>query len=141
MKNLQVIRQNSKTFLKKFFPGADDPIMTNTDETTQESLRLMDQIRNSKLFTIPTVGDILRLTQRNTNLCVAIAAMRLLCFALISFLGENIKSDQLKELKTTLREKIISFPKIQKESEEVDSQNQPSGKFVYFFSFKTSVLY
>ena len=115
--------------------------MTNTDETTQESLRLMDQIRNSKLFTIPTVGDILRLTQRNTNLCVAIAAMRLLCFALISFLGENIKSDQLKELKTTLREKIISFPKIQKESEEEDSQNQHSGKFVYFFSFKTSVLY
>ena len=141
MKNLKVIRQNSKTFLKKFFPGADDPIMTNTDETTQESLRLMDQIRNSKLFTIPTVGDILRLTQRNTNLCVAIAAMRLLCFALISFLGENIKSDQLKELKTTLREKIISFPKIQKESEEEDSQNQPSGKFVYFFGFKTSVLY
>ena len=134
MKNPQVIRQNSRTFIKKFFPGADDPIMTNTDETTQESLRLMDQIRNSKLFTIPTVGDMLRLVQRNTNLCVAIAAMRLLCFALISFLGENIRPDKLKELKTTLREKIISFPKVKKDSEEENSQIQPSGKFVYLFS-------
>ena len=134
MKNSHVIRQNSKTFLKKFFPDADDPIMTNTDETTQESLRLMDQIRNSKLFTIPTVGDMLRLVQRNTNLCVAIAAMRLLCFALISFLGENIRSDKLKELKTTLREKIISFPKVKKESEEENSQIQTSGKFVDLFS-------
>ena len=97
--------------------------MANTDESTQASLRLMDQIRTSRLFTMPTTGDEMKLTQRNTNLCVSIAAMRLICFAFIVFLQKNIKQDKRSELKT-LCESIIRIPKVQdskkKENESTD---------------------
>ena len=99
--------------------------MLNTDETTQASLRLMDQIRNSRLFTMPTKsGDMMKLMQRETNLCVPIAAMRLLCFELISFLGKNIQPNRLQELKS-ISEKIINFPVKKKEQ----SAEQSSGEF------------
>ena len=99
--------------------------MLNTDDTTQASLRLMDQIRNSRLFTLPTkTGDMMKLTQRKTNLCVAFAAMRLLCFALISFLGKNIQPNRLQELKA-ICEKITNFP-VKKKGQSAD---QSSGKF------------
>ena len=103
--------------------------MVNTDESTQASLRLMDEIRKSRLFTIPTTGDVMKLTQRNTNLCVAFAAMRLLCFALISFLGKNIQPNRLQELKA-ICEKITNFPVKKKEQ----SADQSSGKF-FIISF------
>ena len=42
--------------LNHFLQIHDDPTMTNTDETTQNSLRLMDEIRTTRLFTFPTTG-------------------------------------------------------------------------------------
>ena len=130
------INKKSKTYPKKFVLDKNDPIMLNTDETTQASLRLMDQIRNSKLFTMPTkTGDMMRLDQRETTLCVAIAGMRLLCFALILFLGENIQPNRLQELKT-ISEKIIHFPKKKKEN----SADQTSGKFFLEFDLQINSL-
>ena len=52
--------------------------MMNTDESTQASLRLMDKIRASRLFTMPTSLGEMKLTQRDTNLCVPIAGSRLI---------------------------------------------------------------
>ena len=72
--------------------------MALIDETTQASLRLMDQIRNSRLFTMATSGGIMKLTQRHTNLCVSVAAMRLLCYALDEFLVKNTKWKQSSKL-------------------------------------------
>jgi len=118
---------NDFLFLKKFIHDEHDPIMTNTDETTQASMHLMNQIRNSRLFTMPSLGDVMQLTQRDTNLCVAIAAMRLLSYAFIAFLAENIKQEKRQEL-ATLCDEIISFPKTdsKKEDKKNESDMNPS---------------
>ena len=101
--------------------------MANTDESTQASLRLMDQIRTSRLFTMPTTGDEMKLTQRNTNLCVSIAAMRLICFAFIIFLEKNIRPDKRSELKS-LCESIKRIPKTpDSKKKENESADQISG--------------
>ena len=101
--------------------------MANTDESTQASLRLMDQIRTSRLFTMPTTGDEMKLTQRNTNLCVSIAAMRLICFAFIVFLEKNIRPDKRSELKS-LCESIIRNPKApDSKKKDNESTDQTSG--------------
>ena len=106
--------------------------MANTDESTQASLRLMDQIRNSRLFTMPTTGDEMKLTQRNTNLCVSIAAMRLICFAFIVFLEKNIKQNKRSKLESLCGD-IIRFPKVQdSKKKENESTNQISGKFLRY---------
>ena len=104
--------------------------MANTDESTQASYLLMDQIRDSRLFTMPTTGDEMKLTQRNTNLCVAIAAMRLISFAFIIFLEKNIRPEKRSELKS-LCESIIRFPKVPDEKKKNnESTNQTSGEFL-----------
>ena len=101
--------------------------MANTDESTQASLRLMDQIRTSRLFTMPTTGDEMKLMQRNTNLCVSIAAMRLICFAFIVFLEKNIRQDKRSELKK-LCGSIIRIPKAPDSKKKDDeSTDQTSG--------------
>ena len=94
--------------------------MANTDETTQVSLRLMDGIRKSRLFTIPTAGDFKKLTQRDTNHCVAIAAMRLVCFALDEFLDDSKhwQKDINKQKLESIRQKIIHFPKVENRNEQ-----------------------
>ena len=124
--NYSYINEISKTHLKKFVHDDDDPIMTNTDETTQASLRLMAQIQNSRLFTMPTSGDIMKLTQRNTNLCVAIAAMHLLCFALVEFLVKNKKEVKTAQDLKEICKKIMSFPEVKKNDE-----GHSSSKFSY----------
>ena len=102
--------------------------MANTG--TQASLLLMDQIRDSRLFTMPTTGDEMKLTQRNTNLCVAIAAMRLISFSFIIFLEKNIRPEKRSELKS-LCESIIRFPKVPDEKKKNnESTNQTSGEFL-----------
>ena len=116
--------------LQTFISDENDPIMANTDESTQASLLLMDQIRDSRLFTMPTTGDEMKLTQRNTNLCVAIAAMRLISFAFIIFLEKNIRPEKRSELKS-LCESIIRFPKVPDEKKKNnESTNQTSGEFL-----------
>ena len=72
------LRFISKICKQKFENESDDPIMMNTDESTQASLRLMDKIRASRLFTMPTSLGEMKLTQRDTNLCVPIAGSRLI---------------------------------------------------------------
>ena len=85
--------------LDTFLEFTDDPTMTNTDETTQNSLRLMNEIRSTRLFTIPTTGDDKKLTQRLTNLCVAVSAMRLLSYALVEFLEPLFEEEVDKGMK------------------------------------------
>ena len=112
-----------QNYLQTFVLDENDPIMTNTDEATQASLRLMDQIRSTRLFTMPTVpkpGDMMKLTQRDTNLCVAIAVMRLLCFALVEFLVKNRKQDKTVQDLEQRCEEIISFPKVESDKENKD---------------------
>ena len=77
---------------------------------------------------MPTTGDEMKLTQRNTNLCVSIAAMLLICFAFIVFLEKNIRQDKKSELKS-LSESIIRNPKVpySKKNDNV-SIDQTSGK-------------
>ena len=107
--------------------------MANTDESTQASLRLMDEIRMSRLFTIPTAGDFKKLTQRDTNLCVAFAAMRLVCFALIEFLKDsnNRKQDVTDQKMDQIREKIINLPKIDRKQKNEQNNEQLSGESLF----------
>ena len=91
----------------------------------------MDEIRKSRLFTIPTAGDFKKLTQRDTNHCVAIAAMRLVCFALDEFLSDpkHWKQDVNKQKMESIRAKIINLPKIDRKLKNEDNKELLSGKF------------
>ena len=85
--------------------------MMNTDESTQASLRLMDKIRASRLFTMPTSLGEMKLTQRDTNLCVPIAGSRLI--RIVRFdatLFEHwVKSSNLFFVIVSIIRTIISF--------------------------------
>ena len=124
-----------KTVEKKFINDSNenDPIMANTDESTQASLRLMDEIRKSRLFTIPTAGDFKKLTQRDTNLCVAFAAMRLVCFALDEFLddSQHWEQDVNKQKLDPIRKKIIHLPKIDRTQKNEEIKELLSGEFPF----------
>ena len=61
--------------LNHFLQIHEDSTMTSTNETTQNSLRLMDELRTTRLFTFPTTGADKKLTQRLTNLCVSVTSM------------------------------------------------------------------
>ena len=109
--------------LNPFLQQKDDPTMTHTDETTQNSLRLMNEIRSTRLFTIPTTGEDKKLTQRLTNLCVSVTAMRLLSYALVDFLEPHCKGNATawKDLK----DKILKYPDNPKTDEERENANAP----------------
>ena len=96
--------------LNPFLQQPDDPTMTHTDETTQNSLRLMNEIRSTRLFTIPTTGEDKKLTQRLTNLCVSVTAMRLLSYALVDFLEPYCRSDLT--VWEMLKKKILKYPDV-----------------------------
>ena len=108
--------------------------MANTDESTQASLKLMDEIRMSRLYTIPTAGDFKKLTQRNTNLCVAFAAMRLLCFALDDFFDDSKhwKQHVSKQKLDPIRMKMINLPKINRKQKNEQNEMQLSGEFFFY---------
>ena len=113
-KKLEELDQFAKTkdfnylLLNSFIQTENDPTMTNTDETTQNSLGLMDEIRSTRLFTTgESSEDDKKLTQRNTNLCVSVSAMRLLSYALVEFLENTFTGDR-KSLKD-LTEKILKY--------------------------------
>ena len=107
--------------------------MANTDESTQASLRLMDEIRKSRLFTIPTAGEFKKLRQRDTNLCVAFAAMRLVCFALDKFLddSQHWEQDVNKQKLDPIRKKIIHLPKIDRTQKNEEIKELLSGEFPF----------
>ena len=103
--------------LNHFLQNDGDPTMTNTDETTQNSLRLMDEIRMTRLFTIPTTGADKKLTQRLTNLCVSVTAMRLLSYTLVDFLKPYVDAKTWEDLKKTIL-KYPDNPQSSKKSQE-----------------------
>ena len=72
--------------LDSFFKISDGAI-----DITQTSFKLMDIIRDSRYLT--TIDNEKRLTQQSTNLCVAISAMRLLCYALLDFLETRYRAN------------------------------------------------
>ena len=128
-----------KLFKKKFTNDGDDkddPIMVNTDESTQASLRLMDEIRKSRLFTMPTTGDFMKLTQRDTNLCVAIAAMRLLCFTLDAFLRDSniFRQDVNKQKIESILKEIINLPEVPKKNDGQNKQQIPGNFFIMYMT-------
>ena len=110
----------------------DYPFLQNTDETTQNSLKLMneirekyipfagrneatkltygrmDQISSSKLFE-NQIKVLKKLTQGKTNLCVTFAAMRLLSYTTIEFIrnlfaknAENFDEKILNDLENNI---------------------------------------
>ena len=65
---------------------------TSIEQTTQNCYGLMDAVGTTRLFTTATGGE-KKLTQRTTNLCVSITAMRLLSFELVNFLKSFYDGD------------------------------------------------
>ena len=115
--------------LNSFLQNEDDPAFQNTDETTQNSLRLMNEIRSTRLFTIPTTGDEKKLTQRLTNLCVSVSAMRLLSYALVEFLEKHFTGDS-KNLKK-LTDKILKYPENPESSKKTPEEREAATTPVY----------
>ena len=72
----------------------EDPTMAVESTPTQNTYPLADIIRATRIFTSSSTENELHLTQRNTNLCVSFAAMKLLCFALIEFIERNNNGDK-----------------------------------------------
>ena len=108
--------------LNSFLQNEDDPTLTNTDETTQNSLRLMNEIRSTRLFTIPTTGDDKKLTQRQTNLCVSVSAMRLLSYALVEFLEKHFTGNH--DAWKTLKDKILKYPENPESSNKTPEERE-----------------
>ena len=72
---------------------------------------ILAEIRSAKLFTIPTTGHQMKLAQRITNLCIPVAVMRLLSYALVNFLPLYYTGNttDLEEFKKS----ILKYPKYQ----------------------------
>ena len=109
-KKLDELDQFRHFLLLDSFLQQNDSTMTHTDENTQNSFSLMDEIRNTRLFTIPVAGEEMELTQRSTNLCVPITAMRLLSYALVDFLEPYCRSDLT--VWEMLKKKILKYPDV-----------------------------
>ena len=110
--------------LNSFLQNEDDPAFQNTDETTQNSLRLMNEIRSTRLFTIPTTGDEKKLTQRLTNLCVSVSAMRLLSYALVEFLGDKNHFSGNSEALKKLTDQILKYPENPESSKKTAAERE-----------------
>ena len=95
--------------LSPLLQSRDDPARS-AEENTQISFALMDEIRDTRLFTNSTLGDESKLTQRMTNLCVSFTAMRLLSYALVNFLEfhDSSNSTVLEDLKKS----ILKLPNV-----------------------------
>ena len=116
---LEIVRNDYDFFLlNPFFQRHDD--FNARDENSQISCGLMNDIRSTRLFTLPTTGHEKKLTQRSTNLCVPISAMRLLSFALVEFLEQHITGDAL----TKLKDKILKYPQVPESSEQETDADQ-----------------
>ena len=73
----------------------------------------MDEIRTTRLFTFPTTGADKKLTQRLTNLCVSVTAMRLLSYTLVDFLKPYVDAktweDQQSSKKSQEEQEIANI--------------------------------
>ena len=108
--------------LNSFKQSGDDPILTNTDETNQNALILMNEIRSTRLFTMPTSGDHKKLTQRMTNLNVSVSAMQLLSYALVEFLEKTFTGD--KKVLEELKNKILKYSDNPVSSKKTPEENE-----------------
>ena len=72
----------------------DDPTMAVESTPTQNTYPLADIVRDTRIFTSSSKENQMHFTQRNTNLCVSFAAMKLLCFALIEFIERHNNDDK-----------------------------------------------
>ena len=120
-KKLDELDQFRHFLLLDSFLQQNDSTMTHTDENTQNSFSLMDEIRNTRLFTIPVAGEEMELTQRSTNLCVPFTAMRLLSYALVDFLEPYCRSDLT--VWEMLKKKILKYPDVARTSADAPEGN------------------
>ena len=97
-----------ESFLQK-----NDPTMLNIQQSSQTL-----STAASELFTIETDDSEQRITQRLSKLCVSISAMRLLSYALVSFLQMHLDK---KNKFQNFEEIILKYPK----SAEIN-ENNPS---------------
>ena len=122
---------NNFLLLDPFLQHDDDPTLLNTDETTQNSLRLMNEIRNTRLFTIPTTGEDKKLTQRLTNLCVSVSAMRLLSYALVEFLEKKIYVSRDRKAWEEVKNRILKYPDNPESSKKTPEQREAAQMEVF----------
>ena len=102
--------------MNPFFQRRD---LNGTNENSQISYGLMNDIRSTRLFTLPTTGYEKKLTQRDTNLCVSISAMRLLSYALVEFLEQQTTLlAGTDDVLTILKERILNYPQVLDSSEQ-----------------------
>ena len=110
-KELNELEKYTHNFLLlNSLPENMDDLAKSVEENTQISFALMDEISDTRLFTISTSEENKKLTQRSTNLCVSLTAMRLLSYALVDFLEFhfNGNSSALKDLS----ESILKYPNV-----------------------------
>ena len=125
-KKLDELDQFRHFLLLDSFLQQNDSTMTHTDENTQNSFSLMDEIRNTRLFTIPVAGEEMELTQRSTNLCVPITAMRLLSYALVDFLEPYCRSNST--VWNEIIKKILKYPDVARTSADApEGYHAPEG--------------
>jgi len=122
---------NNFLLLDSFLQHEEDPTLTQTDETTQNSLRLMNEIRSTRLFTIPTTGTDKKLTQRLTNLCVSVSAMRLLSYALVEFLEKKPHISGNGKAWEELKNKILKYPDNPESSNKTPEQREDAKMEVF----------
>ena len=78
------------------------------NETPQTYFVQMDGITSTNLYTTSTMENGKKLTQRRTNLCVSITAMRLLSYALVYFLRRHRNSNSTA--REDLDQSILKYP-------------------------------
>ena len=134
---------NDFVLLESFF-RKDDPQMQNTQHSSQTltssinadefftldedpggklNLNLPD---DEKLYYCTTDTGQERITQKNTNLCVPISAMRLLSFAILSFLQNHLNHHTLEDIKKI----ILNFPKKRKFKNVALIKDAPKESFI-----------
>ena len=113
-----VVPRNS--FIKIFIQ--DDPTLINT---TENSLRLMNEIRTTRLCTIPTTTDDKKINQ--ILLFDSLSAMRLLSHAIVEFLEKHFNGDSkaLKELTDKILECPENFESSKKTTQEREAVKAP----------------
>ena len=88
------------------------------DENPDGQLSNYNSPDDAKLFTTDPEQEE-RITQKNTKLCVSISAMRLLSFAFITFLQNNLNRRTLEDL----RKIIFNFPKNRNFNKKANKQD------------------
>ena len=100
--------------LNSFIPQSeDDPTLSNIDETNQNAMLYINEIRSTRLT---------KLTHRLTYLCVSVTAMRLLSYAFVEFLEKTFTGDK-KTLKE-LTDKILKYPENPESSKKTPEEKE-----------------